>query len=45
MGLASRFALMAIQDLKQVLQTRDLDRLWYSVQAFLVTTENISKLL
>jgi hypothetical protein len=40
-----RFALIAIQDLEQALQTIDLDRLWYSVQAFLIAAGNISKLL
>jgi len=40
-----RFALIAIQDLEQALQVGDLDRLWYSVQAFLIAVANISKLL
>lgn len=40
-----RFALMAIQDLKQALQTYDMDRIWYSIQGFLVAAGNISKIL
>jgi hypothetical protein len=40
-----RFALIAIQDLEQALNARDLDRLWYSVQAFLAAAGNVSKLL
>ena len=40
-----KFSLMAWQDLGRALEERDLDRLWYSVQAFLVAAGNISKLL
>jgi len=40
-----RFALIAVQDLSQALQAGDMDRIWYSVQAFLVAAGNISKLL
>ena len=40
-----RFALIAIDDLKQALQTSNNDRIWYSIQAFLVAAGNISKLL
>ena len=40
-----RFALIAVQDLNQALQTVDMDRIWYSVQAFLVAAGNVSKLL
>jgi hypothetical protein len=41
----SQFALMAMDDLKNALSSNDEDRLWYSVQAFLVAAGNISKLL
>lgn len=40
-----KFALIAVQDLNQALQTNDKDRIWYSIQAFLVAAGNISKLL
>ncbi len=40
-----RFALIAVQDLNKKLQTTEMDRIWYSVQAFLVAAGNISKLL
>ena len=40
-----RFALIAAQDLEQALRASEQDRLWYSVQAFLVASVNISKLL
>jgi hypothetical protein len=40
-----KFALMAAQDSRQALQSRDIDRLWYSVQALLVAAGNTSKLL
>jgi hypothetical protein len=40
-----RFALIALQDLSQALQVHEMDRIWYSVQAFLVAVGNISKLL
>jgi hypothetical protein len=40
-----KFALIAAQDINQALQTVDPDRLWYSVQAFLVAAGNVSKLL
>jgi hypothetical protein len=41
----SKFALLAVQDLDQSLRANDMDRIWYSVQAFLVAAGNISKLL
>lgn len=40
-----KFALIANQDLNQALKGRDMDRIWYSVQALLVAAGNISKLL
>ena len=40
-----RFALIAAEDLRQALNIHDKDRIWYSVQAFLVASGNISKLL
>ncbi len=40
-----RFAIVAADDVEQALATKDSDRLWYSVQAFLVAAGNISKLL
>lgn len=40
-----RFSLIALQDLDQALQNRDTDRIWYSVQSFLVAAGNISKIL
>lgn len=40
-----RFAIIAVQDLNQALQADDMDRIWYSIQAFLVAAGNISKLL
>lgn len=40
-----RFALIAIQDLNLALQASNMDRIWYSIQAFLVAAGNISKLL
>ena len=40
-----RFAIMAIEDLQKALQTGDIDRIWYSVQTFLVAAGNLSKLL
>jgi len=40
-----RFAIVASEDMEQSLATEDNDRLWYSVQAFLVAAGNISKLL
>lgn len=40
-----RFALVATQDLNGALQAGDMDRIWFSVQAFLVAAGNISKLL
>lgn len=39
------FALLAHADLKRALEAHDGGRIWYSVQAFLVATGNISKLL
>ncbi len=40
-----RFAVMAIEDLQEALQTAETDRIWYSVQSFLVAAGNLSKLL
>ncbi len=40
-----RFAMLAYQDLQQAIQTHDMDRIWYSVQAFLIAAGNASKLL
>jgi len=40
-----RFGLMAVEDVKQALQTPDMDLLWYSIQSFLVAAGNVSKLL
>ena len=39
-----KFALMAAKDLNSALQAGDMDRIWYSVQAFLVAAGNVSKL-
>lgn len=40
-----RFALIAVEDLNQALETTDNDRVWYSVQSLLVATGDVSKLL
>ena len=40
-----KFAIIANNDLFLALKTGDVDRLWYSVQSFLVATGNLSKLL
>lgn len=40
-----QFTLMAADDLRKSLANRDLDRLWYSLQALLVAAGNVSKLL
>lgn len=40
-----RFGLMAVEELNQALDAHDMDGIWYSIQAFLVATGNISKLL
>ncbi len=40
-----RFAIMAIEDIQKELQATGVDRIWYSVQAFLVAAGNLSKLL
>jgi len=40
-----KFATIAAQDLNQALQAGDMDRVWYSIQAFLVAAGNVSKLL
>ncbi len=40
-----RFAVIAIEDLQKALQAADMDRIWYSVQTFLVAAGNLSKLL
>jgi len=39
-----KFALVAAEDLSSALQAGDMDRIWYSVQTFLVAAGNISKL-
>ena len=39
------FALIAFDDLESALGQSDMDRLWYSAQAFLAAVGNISKLL
>ncbi len=39
------FALIAFEDLNSSLDDGNLDRLWYSVQGFLIAAGNISKLL
>jgi len=44
-GWQCNFALIAVGDLKQALQTQDEERIWYSLHAFLVAAGNISKLL
>lgn len=41
----AKFAIMAAQDLDNALKIREMDRIWFSVQGFLVATGNISKLL
>ena len=41
----ARFALRAIADLEQGLAHGAMDRIWSSMQAFLVATVNVSKLL
>jgi hypothetical protein len=46
-----RFAIMAAQDLQASLQAHDMnvrdrmDRIWYSIQSFLIAAGNVSKLL
>jgi hypothetical protein len=40
-----KFALIASNDLISALKSGDMDRFWFSVQAFLVAAGNISKLL
>ncbi len=39
------FAIIAAQDLQLPLQAGDIDRIWYSIQSFLVAAGNVSKLL
>jgi hypothetical protein len=39
------FALMAHKDMQTALQAADTNRIWYSVQAFLIAAGNLSKLL
>jgi hypothetical protein len=39
------FAIIAVQDLQKALQVPDMDRIWYSIQSFLVAAGNVSKLL
>jgi len=40
-----KFASIAFKDMKHALDTHDMDRIWYCVQAFLIAAGNISKLL
>ena len=40
-----KFALMAIEDLKQAVNSNNALRIWYSIHAFLTATGDISKLL
>ena len=40
-----RFAIIAVQDLQKALQAPDMNRVWYSIQSFLVAAGNVSKLL
>jgi len=40
-----KFALIAEQDLKAALPSHEFDRIWYSIQAFLVAVGNISRIL
>jgi hypothetical protein len=40
-----KFALIAAQDINNALQYNDMDRIWYSIQAFVVAVGNISKIL
>ncbi len=40
-----QFSLIAAQDLQSAIGAEDMDRLWYSVQSFLVAVGNVSKLL
>jgi len=40
-----KFALIAAYDLERAVGTLNADRVWYSVQAFLIAAGNISKLL
>ena len=40
-----KFSLLALKDLDQALENRDMDRIWYSVQSFLVAAGNISQIL
>lgn len=40
-----QFALIAVQDLQTAFKATDMDRLWYSIQSFLVAVGNVSKLL
>jgi len=40
-----KFAVIAAEDMNKALQITDTDRLWYSIQAFLVAAGNVSKLL
>ena len=40
-----KFALLAVEDLNQAFKVYDNDRIWYSIQAFLLAAGNISRLL
>ena len=44
-GRQSNYAVIAVGDLRQALQTHNEDRIWYSLHALLVAVGNISKLL
>ena len=39
------FAIIATQDLQRSLQAQEMDRIWYSIQSFLIAAGNVSKLL
>jgi len=41
----SKFAIIAYSDIQQSLTSHDIDRIWYSIQSFLVAVGNISKIL
>ena len=41
----TKFSLIAAEDIQLADDSDDLDRLWYSIQSFLIATANVSKLL
>jgi len=43
--LQCQFALIAVKDLNSANEAKDMPRLWYSLQSFLVAVANVSKLL